>query len=147
MQVINKQWFEVVVQYAATGENGDDILTKERQAIDAMSFTEAEERAVRAAKGHADVVIKSEIQAPYSEILADSTQGDAFYKATVQFSVTNEKTGKIKRSNSVLLVQSGSIAGVMNSIDEYLKASMTDWEIISIAKTKVAGYYIAEESK
>lgn len=142
MEAINKQWFEVVIQFTTINEQGEQVQERERYAIDALSFTEAEERAAKMANGYTDFLIKSETQAPYSEILFNETQDMVFYKVTIQLSITNERTGKEKRQNSVLLVQADNITNVLSSIREYMSTSVIDWEIISITKTRVIGYYI-----
>ena len=142
MEAINKQWFEVVIQFTTINEQGEQVQERERYAIDALSFTEAEERAAKMANGYTDLLIKSETQAPYSEILFNETQDMVFYKVTIQLSITNERTGKEKRQNSVLLVQANNITNVLSSIREYMSTSVIDWEIISLTKTKVIGYHI-----
>ena len=52
MEAINKQWFEVVIQFTTINEQGEQVQERERYAIDALSFTEAEERATKMANGY-----------------------------------------------------------------------------------------------
>ena len=110
----------------------------ENYVVDALSFSEAEERIIEEMSsyisGEFDVMdIK---KAPYKEIFfSDDDMADKWYKAKLQFITIDEKTEKEKRSSVNYLVQAGSFNGAVKNIDEVMGNTMIDYVISSVAET------------
>jgi hypothetical protein len=119
-------------------EDGLQKKVTEAYVVDALSFSEAEERIIDEMSsyisGEFDVMdIK---KAPYKEIFfSDSDLADKWYKAKLQFITIDEKTEKEKRSSVNYLVQAGSFNGAVKNIDEVMGGTMIDYVIFSVTET------------
>ena len=134
------QWFECKIRYEKTMEDGLQKKVSEQYVVDALSFSEAEERITEEMSsyisGEFDVMdIKI---AAYKEIFfSDDDAADRWYKTKLQFITIDEKTEKEKRSNVNYLVQAGTIGGALKNIDEVMGGTMIDYVIASIAETQL----------
>ena len=131
-------WFECRIAYEKIMEDGMQKKVKENYVVDALSFTEAEQRIMEEMSsyisGAFDVAdIK---KASYKEVFfSDEETADRWYKAKLQFITIDEKTEKEKRSNVNYLVQAGSLNGAVKNIDEVMGGTMIDYVIASVAET------------
>ena len=131
-------WFECRIRYEKTMEDGMQKKVTENYVVDALSFSEAEERITEEMSSYvsgefdvADIKI-----APYGEIFfADSDNADRWYKAKLAFITLDEKTQKEKRSTVNYLVNAGTLNGAVKSIDEKMSQSMVDYVIVSVNET------------
>ena len=132
------EWFECKIRYEKVMEDGMQKLVSENYVVDALSFSEAEERIIEEMSsyisGEFDVMdIK---KAPYKEIFfSDEDMADKWYKAKLQFITIDEKTDKEKKSSVNYLVQAGSFNGAVKNIDEVMGGTMIDYVIASVAET------------
>lgn len=121
----------------------DDGLQKkvtENYVIDALSFTEAEQRIMEELSAYisGEFTIKDIKIAPYKEIFfADQDLADRWYKTKLQFITIDEKTEKEKRANVNYLVNAGTLNGAVKNIDEVMAGTMIDYVIASVAETQL----------
>jgi hypothetical protein len=119
-------------------EDGLQKRVSENYVVDALSFSEAEERIIEEMSsyisGEFDVAdIK---KATYKEIFfSDDDMADKWYKAKLQFITIDEKTDKEKRSTVNYLVQAGSFNGAVKNIDEVMSGTMIDFVIAAVSET------------
>ena len=131
-------WFECKIRYEKVMEDGLQKKVNESYVVDALSFSEAEERIIEEMSsyisGEFDVAdIK---KAAYKEIFFDdSDMADKWYKAKIQFITIDEKTEKEKKSNVNYLVQAGSFNGAVKNLDEVMGGTMIDYVIASVAES------------
>ena len=133
-------WFECKIRYEKVQEDGLQKKVTESYVVDALSFTEAEERIIEEMASYISGEFKvADIkQAPYKEIFfSDNEMDDKWYKAKLAFITIDEKTEKEKRSNVNYLVQAGSFGSAMRAIDEVMGGTMIDYVIVSIAETSI----------
>lgn len=131
-------WFECRIRYEKTMEDGMQKKVTENYVVDALSFSEAEERITEEMSSYvsgefdvADIKI-----APYGEVFfADSDNADRWYKAKLAFITLDEKTQKEKRSTVNYLVNAGTLNGAVKSIDEVMSQSMVDYAVVSVNET------------
>ena len=125
-------------------EDGLQKKVNENYVVDALSFSEAEERIIEEMSsyisGEFDVAdIK---KAAYKEIFfSDDDMADTWYKAKLQFITIDEKTEKEKRSSVTYLVQAGTLNGAVKNIDEVMGGTMIDYVISNISETKFMDVY------
>ena len=133
-------WFETKIEYEKTMDDGNPKKVKEQYTVDALSFTEAENRITEEMSsyisGEFDVTdIK---KATYKEIFfSDVASADRWYKAKVQFITIDEKSEKEKRSNVYYLVQAGTVMEAVKNIDAVMGGTMIDYAIASVAETQI----------
>jgi hypothetical protein len=132
------QWFECKIQYEKIMEDGLQKKVVETYTIDALSFTEAEQRIMEEMSSYisGEFTIKDIKIAPYKEVFfSDDDMADRWYKTKLQFITIDEKTEKEKRSNVNYLVNAGTLNGAVKNIDEVMGGTMIDYIIASVAET------------
>ena len=133
-------WFECRIRYEKTMEDGMQKKVTENYVVDALSFSEAEERITEEmssyVSGEFDIVdIKI---APYAEIFfADSDSADKWYKSKLAFITLDEKTQKEKRSNVNYLVQAHTLQQAVEHIQEVMGTTMIDYAIAAVQETSI----------
>jgi len=144
MRSRSANWFECKIRYEKVMEDGLQKKVTENYVVDALSFSEAEERITEEMSsyisGEFDVAdIK---KAAYGEIFfSDDEMADKWYKAKLQFITYDEKTDKEKRSSVTYLVHAGSFNGAVKNIDEAMGGTMIDYVISSVAETTLMDVY------
>lgn len=133
-------WFETKVRYDKTMEDGQNKKVTEAYTVEALSFSEAEsaitEEMLHYISGEFDV--KAITPAAYGEIFfSDADSDDKWFKARLAFITIDEKTEKEKRSTITYLVQAHSVNGAVKHVDEVMGKTMIDYDIVSIADTKI----------
>ena len=134
------QWFECKIQYEKTMDDGLQKKVTESYVIDALSFTEAEQRIMEELSAYisGEFTIKDIKIAPYKEIFfADQDLADRWYKKKLQFITIDEKTEKEKRASVSYLVNAGTLNGAVKNIDEVMAGTMIDYVIASVAETQL----------
>ena len=137
-------WFECKIQYEKTMDDGLQKKVTEGYVVDALSFTEAEQRIMEELSSYisGEFTIKDIKIAPYKEIFfADMDSADRWYKAKLQFITIDEKTAKEKRSSINYLVNAGTLNGAVKNIEEVMGGTMIDYVIASIAETPLMDVY------
>ncbi len=131
-------WFECKIRYEKTMDDGLQKKVTEAYVVDALSFSEAEEKIIEEMSSYisGEFTVTDIKKASYGEIFfSDSDTADKWYKAKLQFITLDEKSGKEKRSSVNYLVQGGSFNGAVKSIDEVMGGTMIDYVIASVAET------------
>ena len=133
-------WFECKIRYEKTMEDGLLKKVNEVYVIDALSFSEAEERIIEEMSPY----ISGEFEvvdvniAPYREVFfADDNIADQWFKAKLSFITIDERTNKEKRTSMMYLVNAGNISSAINNIDKVMSGTMIDYVTTSISATKI----------
>ena len=112
----------------------------ESYVIDAVSFTEAEERIIEEMSAYisGEFEVKDISLAPFSEIFFDEKpSADRYYKAKLAFIILDEKSGNEKRHNVTYLVHAENFNAAVNNVAEAMGGTMIDYEITSITETQI----------
>lgn len=135
-------WFECKISYDKTQDNGSGRHVHEVYIIDALSFTEAEARIIEERRPFisGDFSVSAVKRTKIAEI-SWNEGGDKWYMVKVGFITVDEKTGVDKRTVSLMLVQASDFKDAVANFDEYMKGSLGDYDIISIAETPVMDVY------
>ena len=133
-------WFECKVRYEKTMEDGMPKKVVEIYTVDALSFSEAEERIMEEmssyVSGEIDIVDLKIAQ--YKEIFfADSDLADKWYKAKLAFISIDEKTDKEKKTSVFYLVNAGNINSAIKNIDEVMGGTMIDYQTLNVSETNI----------
>lgn len=133
-------WFECKIRYEKIMEDGLPKKVNEVYVIDALSFSEAEERIIEEMSPY----ISGEFEvvdvniAPYREVFfADDNIADQWFKAKLSFITVDERTNKEKRTSMMYLVNAGNISSAINNIDKVMSGTMIDYVTTSISATKI----------
>ena len=133
-------WFETKIEFEKTMDDGNPKKVKEQYTVDALSFTEAENRITEEMSSYisGEFNVTDIKKATYKEIFfSDVPSADRWYKAKVQFITIDEKSEKEKRSNVYYLVQAGTLMEAVKNIDAIMGGTMIDYAIASVAETQI----------
>ena len=133
-------WFECKIRYEKTMEDGLPKKVSEVYVVDALSFSEAEERIMEEMLPYnlVDIEIVDVKIAPYREVFfADDNLADQWFKAKLSFITIDERTDKEKRTSMMYLVNAGNISSAINNIGEVMSGTMIDYVTTSISATKI----------
>lgn len=140
MRDVNKKWFETIVRYDKTMEDGEVKKVNEVYVVDAITFGEAEESIAEEMKPYisGDFDIKNINPAPYSEIFfSEEDTDDKYYRVKLNLITINEATLKEKKSKVTYLVQAGSLEQARKNTEEVMNETMIDYEFVSVTETKI----------
>lgn len=131
-------WFECKVKLEKTVDDGKIVKVGESYLVDALSFTEAEERMVEEMKPFisGDFQIANIKRVKISELFFNDN-GDKWYRCKVNFVTFDEEKGIEKRSPVVMMVQSADFRGALDGLTEGMKGTMADWEVANITETTI----------
>lgn len=135
-------WFECKVSYERQGTDAMGMKkVSEIYLLDALSFTEAEERIIREIQpfvsiGELEVINIKRVK--FAEIFYDNREeADHYYRAKVNFITIDEKSGTEKKSGVTMLLQSVSLPEALTLLTSELEKQLGDYEIASIADTQI----------
>ena len=133
-------WFECKIRYEKTMDDGLQKKVTEAYVVDALSFSEAEEKIIEEMSSYisGEFNVTDIKKAAYGEIFfSDLDAADKWYKAKLQFITLDENSGKEKRSTVTYLVQAGSFNGAVKNLDEVMGGTMIDYVITSMTETQL----------
>lgn len=144
------KYFEVKIQYQQMQEDGREKKVSEQYVVEALSFTEAENRIIEEMtpyiSGEFDVV--SEKIAAYSEIiLSDKSDDDKWFISKVGFITLDERTAKEKKQTFRYLVQAETSEIALDYTKEMLSHGMSDYSIDSVQDTPTLDVFLYESKK
>lgn len=133
-------WFECKIRYEKVMEDGTPKKVNDVYVIDALSFSEAEERIMEEMSSY----ISGEIElvdvkiAPYKEIFfADNNLADKWFKVKVVYITIDERTQREKRMPVMVLVNAGNINSAIKNTDEVMGSTMIDYVVTVVQETKI----------
>ena len=140
---MKRNWYKFRVKYQKTMDDGKKKKVSEEYPVDAESFTETEKRANKAATdliGTRDFDITAISREPVTDIIKGTEQDDNhWYKAVVALVTVDEETGQKKFAPQVIYVNAEATKEADELLREHMDDCQVDWEIKSIAETKVLG--------
>ena len=140
-------WFQTNVKYEKTLENGIQARVTESYLVNAMSFTEAENRTIEEMTPYisGEFEVSAAKKMNISELFYDNADdADRWYKAKVVFITLDEKTGTEKRTASVMLVQAKDFDSALVNLKTGMKGTMSDWEIHTISESNILDVFNAK---
>lgn len=139
------QWFICKVRYEKMQEDGLQKNVTESYVIDAVSFTEAEERIIEEMSAYisGEFEVKDISLAPFGEVFFDERESaDRYYKAKLAFITIDEKTDKEKRQNVNYLIHAADFNAAVDNVDEVMGGTLVDYDIISVQETSIMDVFV-----
>ena len=135
-------WFEVTLSYMKLQEDGTEKKVSEMVVVDAVSFTEAEKRALQEMGSivRGGVEVRNINPAPYKSVFFDESDGEKWYRAKLSFLSIDEATGKEKRRNSTYLVQADTFAQALRNVESVMRGC-NDYVTANICETRIMEVY------
>ena len=144
MEIKRGDWFECKVRYEQTQDDGMPKSVTETYVVDGIDFGDAfkniSEYAIKRIANEFEIVAMKKAQ--YAEIALYKSMGNVFYRVKINMITIDEKTDKQKKTPMFLLVRADNINEARKAVDdEYMKGTMTDYEISSVVETKIVDFY------
>lgn len=145
-------WFECKVKYDKIDErSGKEKTVTEPYLVDAVSFTEAEERIHRQVEEFisGEFAVSNINRTKIEEIHAYEADG-WWYKCKVAFVDADEKSGKEKKTLSEILVNADNMIQACERLTECLKTVIVPYTVKMIQETALVDifpYFDDEEDK
>ena len=132
-------FYEATTKVTRTNERGEEKEVLERYVIkDCLLFQEAEERAAKTyAYDNTDGDVVAIRRSKLYEIVNENKTDGKYFKAKLASVFVDEKTGKEKMTYYDLLLNAGSMDEANKIMQEYMKAGMADFLLLSITETKI----------
>ena len=143
-------WFIVKIRYEKVMENGMNKKVTEPYLIDALSFTEAEARAIEEVSPFisGEFTVADIKRANYSELFpSEEEAADKWYDCKLEFITLDEKSGAEKKTKTTVLVQAADLRDAMRKLDEGMKGTMADYNAVCIKETPIMDVYPYEVKK
>ena len=131
-------YFLVGIKYEKTAEEGKIVKVSEQHLVDALSFTEAEERINKEMQLFisGEFIVDKINRVKINELFPNKS-GDKWFKSKVLFVSLDEEKGIEKKTASTMYVQANDIKEAEANLNEGMKGTMADYEIASITETKI----------
>ena len=131
-------WFTCKVSYEKTAVSGAVATVTEEYLVDALSFTEAEARIIEEMRPYisGEFAVTGIRRARFSEVFLNADDG-RFYRVKLSFITLNEKSGAEKRTASQLLVEASTLKGAIAVMEDGMKGTVADYEIVSASETHI----------
>ncbi|HON18218.1 MAG TPA: DUF4494 domain-containing protein [Salinivirgaceae bacterium] len=132
-------WFECKIKYQITDEFGKTKNETENYLIDAVSFTEAEQRlhhVIQTNKG-IDFSVAGIRFAKADEIIPSENLDALWFKAKITYFTIDERSGKEQKIGNIVFVAEENIFKALESLKKSLSSSMVEWSVDSISATKI----------
>lgn len=139
MAVTMHNWFQTQVKYQKIGtDDGKQKTVTDTYLVDALSFTEAEARTIEHARPYmtGEFTVSAAKRSRVYEIF-ESPSGDKWYRAKILFVVLDQEKGTEKKIPSTMIIQADSIKEALQTLEEGMKGTMSDYEIAMITDTPI----------
>ena len=143
-------YFEVKVKYEKTMEDGMQKKVTETYLVDALSFSECEDRIIDEMKVYisGEFEVNAIQKAKYNELVESvDTSADKWYKCKLLFITLDEKTEKEKKGAVHYLVQGSSLENAKNNMVKFMSTSSIDYEFVEIKETPIMDVFKYKASK
>ena len=140
MKSITSNWFECIVAFDKTQDDGTSKKVTETYTVDALTFTEAESTITEEMKPYisGEFQIKNINPAQYREVFfSDVEKDDRWFKIRIAVMDFDEHTQKPKETKITHLVQAQTSEKASSYINDVMKKGMLDYRIISNVETKI----------
>lgn len=138
-----QNWFECKIRYTKIDEKtGKEKKVNEPYLVDAISFTEAEERIYREMEAYisGEFTVTNIRKANYTDVFP-TEDGERWYKCKVTFMSIDEAAGKEKKVANQMLVLASGVKDACDKIDKGLEGMTVDYDIVAVAESPLIDFF------
>ena len=144
-------WFECKVKYRKTHDTGEQKVVSETYLLDAVSYTEAEQRM----NEEMITLTSEEFQimnikvANFAEV-HPFENSDRWFKSKVALVAVDEESGKERKTNVYMLIQANDLKEAYDNTITAMKGTMGDYTIPAISESPILDvfpYFSGEEGE
>lgn len=135
----NLNYFIATLNVERIMEDGTSKKVREDYLIDAMSFTEAEEKAVGEMEGHDGEFEVTRIVRPRLAGVMTS-DSDRFFRVKITETTFDDNTMCEKKTTKAYIVQSSDLVKAVQAVISSMGLVASDWEFNSVTETAIVDY-------
>lgn len=139
-------YYEAKVCYERQADDAGMKRVSELYLVDALSFTEAEERVVKEVRPNVSVgeldVVNIRRRKIAELLLSRDSRHDRYYRAKVAFVTIDERTGAERATSVAMIVQSDTLINASSSLASELDKQLGTYRIESISETPIMDVYL-----
>jgi hypothetical protein len=145
--ILMPTWFQCKIRYQKEQENGSLKTLNEVYLIDAMSFTEAEARLHHEISGNIREFELINVSRMRLADLFHYDDAETWYKCKVVYTTMDERSGKEKKVNNIMLVSAANVKQACERLEESLKTMLIPFDITDINTSNILEIfpYVTEE--
>jgi hypothetical protein len=132
-------WFECKICYEKFGEGDLPKKVTETFLVEASSHAEAEAEFALEMQpyisGENEIVAIRKVK--IAELFLADVSDTWYWKARVAFIMLDERSGAEKRKAVTMLVQGDDIGDAVEVLNEGMKGTMSDYEVVGLTKTAI----------
>lgn len=131
-------WFECKIRFDKMQDNGSVKKVNEPYLVDALTFTEAENRIIEEMTPYisGDFSVSAVKKTRIAEIFFNE-EGVRYYMVKVNLIVIDEKSGAEKKVANFILVQASDFEDALKKFLKGMEGTLSDFEIVSITETPI----------
>ena len=135
-------WFECKIKYEKTAEEGKIVKVQESYLIDALTFTEAEERINKEMKPFisGEFSVTAVRKARINEMFYNEN-GDKWYRCKVFFISLDEEKGIERKIAVTMMVQANDVKEAWDGLQKGMKGTMANYSVAAITETQIMDVY------
>lgn len=133
-------WFECKVSYDKAGEDGLQTRVSEVYLVDAMSFTEAEERIIREIEPMitGEFIVDSIKKTKIGELIdSDIEADDRWWKCKVMLISIDEEKGVEKTTAVINYVKAATLNLAVEYLTKNMEQSVAPYRIVAVNETLI----------
>lgn len=138
---MSNNYYTSTVRYESIDKiSGKEVVATEQYLIDALSFTEAEERIHKEMEAYisGDFEVSGLKREKIADIVYDKEREcDIWFKAVVCYVDVDEKTGREKSNKCNILVNADSFKEAYDLLEEHQKSIIVPWRTVSMTETPI----------
>lgn len=135
----NLNYFIATLNVERIMEDGTSKKVREDYLIDAMSFTEAEEKAVGEMEGRDGEFEVTRIVKPRLAGVMTS-DSDRFFRVKITETTFDDNTMCEKKTTKAYIVQSSDLVKAVQAVISSMGLVASDWEFNSVTETAIVDY-------
>lgn len=131
-------WFECKVKFEKNAADGSIARVSESYLVDAISFTEAEERITEEMKPFisGEFTVANIKRVKINELFFDE-KGDKWYRAKVNFVSFDEESQTEKRTAVAMMIQAAEFSHALENLKKGMQGTMADYEVAAMTETQL----------
>lgn len=138
---MSNNYYTATVRYDSIDKiSGKEVVATEQYLIDALSFTEAEERIHKEMEAYisGDFEVSGLKREKLANIVCNKgNECDIWYKSVVCYVEVDDKSGREKSNKYNMLVNANTFKCAMDALEEHLKEVCVPWRCLSMAETPI----------
>ena len=142
------KWYLCKVSYERQTDSIGMKKVTESYLVDALSFTEAEERVIREVTAFVSMgalEVDNIRRMKIAEIIgAENDQADTYFKAKVEFISIDEASGQEKKSPAVMVVKAQNLKAALLLVEEVLEQTISNAQISKVEEFPILDIYTYE---